>query len=50
MLTPGVELLDNPQEEGGWHTPVTEASGQDPVFVGRIREDCEIRYSRGAPE
>lgn len=36
---PGVELLDEPRSDGGWPTPVTEASGQDAVFVGRIRED-----------
>lgn len=35
---PGVELLDE-RVEGGWPTPVTEASGQDAVFVGRIRTD-----------
>lgn len=35
---PGVELLDE-RVDGGWPTPVTEASGQDGVFVGRIRAD-----------
>jgi len=35
---PGVEVVDE-REAGGWPTPVTHASGRDPVFVGRIRED-----------
>lgn len=35
---PGVEVVDRGQEEG-YPTPVTEASGEDAVFVGRIRED-----------
>ena len=35
---PGVEVVDE-RVEGGWPTPVTHASGRDPVFVGRIRED-----------
>jgi len=35
---PGVELLDE-REDGGYPTPVTEAAGQDPVYVGRLRED-----------
>ncbi len=35
---PGVEVVDR-QEAGGYPTPVTHASGKDPVFVGRIRED-----------
>jgi aspartate-semialdehyde dehydrogenase len=34
----GVTLLDEHQD-GGYPTAVTEAAGQDPVFVGRIRED-----------
>ena len=39
---PGVTILDE-QEEGGYPTPVGDCSGQDEVFVGRIREDisCE---------
>ena len=39
---PGVRILDE-QEEGGYPTPVGDCSGQDEVFVGRIREDisCE---------
>jgi aspartate-semialdehyde dehydrogenase len=35
---PGVVVLDE-RRDGGWPTAVTEAAGQDPVFVGRIRED-----------
>jgi aspartate-semialdehyde dehydrogenase len=35
---PGVEVVDE-REGGGYPTPVTHASGTDPVYVGRIRED-----------
>ena len=35
---PGVELLDG-TETGQYPTAVTESSGNDPVFVGRVRED-----------
>ena len=35
---PGVELLDG-TETGEYPTPVTDASGNDPVYVGRVRED-----------
>ena len=35
---PGVVVVDEPRA-GGYPTPVTHASGKDPVFVGRIRED-----------
>ncbi len=35
---PGVALMDE-REDGGYPTPVTEAAGQDPVYVGRLRED-----------
>ena len=35
---PGVEVVDE-HRAGGYPTPVTHASGKDPVFVGRIRED-----------
>ncbi|PJK11112.1 aspartate-semialdehyde dehydrogenase [Lysobacteraceae bacterium NML08-0793] len=35
---PGVEVVDEPRD-GGYPTPVTHASGQDPVYVGRIRQD-----------
>jgi aspartate-semialdehyde dehydrogenase len=41
---PGVEVLDG-VELGMYPTAVTESSGQDPVFVGRIRED--ISHPRG---
>ena len=41
---PGVVVLDH-REPGGYPTPVTEAAGKDPVFVGRIRED--ISHPRG---
>ena len=34
----GVSVLDSP-EPGGYPTPVSEAAGADPVFVGRIRAD-----------
>jgi len=35
---PGVELLDG-TETGEYPTAVTDASGNDPVYVGRVRED-----------
>jgi len=35
---PGVTVIDE-QVAGGYPTPVTDASGSDPVFVGRIRKD-----------
>lgn len=35
---PGVVVLDE-HKPGGYPTAVTESAGQDPVFVGRIRED-----------
>ena len=41
---PGVRVLDG-GEIGHYPTAVTESSGQDPVFVGRIRED--ISHERG---
>jgi len=34
----GVMVLDE-RTAGGYPTPVTEGSGNDPVYVGRIRED-----------
>jgi aspartate-semialdehyde dehydrogenase len=40
----GVTVLDE-REDGGYPTAVTEAAGEDPVFVGRIRED--ISHPRG---
>jgi len=42
--SPGVEVLDG-VETGQYPTAVTESSGNDPVFVGRIRED--ISHDRG---
>jgi aspartate-semialdehyde dehydrogenase len=41
---PGVTVLDK-REPGGYPTAVTESSGRDGVFVGRIRED--ISHPRG---
>jgi len=35
---PGVEVIDT-RADGGYPTPVSEAAGCDPVYVGRIRED-----------
>jgi len=35
---PGVKLLDT-RSDGGYPTAVTESAGEDPVWVGRIRED-----------
>lgn len=40
---PGVELLDE-RQDGGYPTAVTEAAGNDPVYVGRIREDISHAY------
>jgi aspartate-semialdehyde dehydrogenase len=41
---PGIKVMDKP-EPGGYPTAVTEAAGNDPVYVGRIRED--ISHPRG---
>lgn len=41
---PGVVVIDR-HEDGGYPTAVSDASGQDAVFVGRIRED--ISHPRG---
>ena len=41
---PGVTVLDE-QASGGYPTAVTEASGTDAVFVGRIRND--VSHPRG---
>ncbi len=41
---PGVVVMDEPGEES-YPTSVSECAGQDPVFVGRIRED--ISHPRG---
>lgn len=35
---PGVTVLDD-RNDGGYATAVTEATGEDPTFVSRIRED-----------
>ena len=40
---PGVELIDG-TETGQYPTAVTDASGNDPVFVGRVREDISHPY------
>jgi len=42
--SPGIVVLDG-TETGQYPTAVTESSGADPVFVGRIRED--ISHPRG---
>ena len=41
---PGVEVMDE-RTDGGYPTAVTDSTGADPVFVGRIRED--ISHPRG---
>ena len=41
---PGITVIDE-HIDGGYPTPVSDAAGQDPVFVGRIRED--ISHPRG---
>ncbi|MDQ3494261.1 MAG: aspartate-semialdehyde dehydrogenase [Pseudomonadota bacterium] len=41
---PGVEVVDEPVG-GGYPTAVTHASGNDPVYVGRIRDD--LSHPRG---
>jgi aspartate-semialdehyde dehydrogenase len=41
---PGVVVVDE-RQDGGYPTAVSESAGQDPVFVGRIRED--ISHPRG---
>ncbi len=41
---PGVVVIDR-HEDGGYPTAVSDASGQDATFVGRIRED--ISHPRG---
>lgn len=41
---PGVIVMDE-HKPGGYPTPVTEAAGKDPVYVGRIRAD--ISHPRG---
>lgn len=41
---PGIVVLDE-RKDGGYPTAVTEATGQDPVFVGRLRDD--LSHPRG---
>jgi len=41
---PGVVVLDE-RKDGGYPTAVSEGAGNDPVYVGRIRED--ISHPRG---
>ena len=41
---PGVQVVDE-RVDGGWPTAVTEASGTNPTYVGRIRED--LSHPRG---
>jgi len=41
---PGIVIVDE-REDGGYPTAVTDASGSDPVYVGRVRED--ISHPRG---
>lgn len=41
---PGVKVVDR-QADGGYPTAVTHAAGEDPVFVGRIRQD--LSHPRG---
>jgi len=41
---PGVEVVDE-HVDGGYPTPVTHASGQDAVYIGRIRDD--LSHERG---
>jgi len=41
---PGVVVMDK-RANGGYPTPVGDAAGKDPVYVGRIRED--ISHPRG---
>ncbi|SEP67523.1 aspartate-semialdehyde dehydrogenase [Ectothiorhodospira magna] len=41
---PGVVVMDE-RRDGGYPTAVSESAAQDPVFVGRIRED--ISHPRG---
>ncbi|MGH1542390.1 MAG: aspartate-semialdehyde dehydrogenase [Arenicella sp.] len=43
-VAPGVQLIDD-DVDGAYPTPVTDGSGQDDVFVGRVRED--ISHEKG---
>jgi aspartate-semialdehyde dehydrogenase len=38
-------VLIDERKAGGYPTPVTHASGNDPVYVGRLRED--VSHPRG---
>ena len=38
VTAPGVKVVDE-RKAGGYPTPVTHASGTDPVYVGRVRDD-----------
>jgi aspartate-semialdehyde dehydrogenase len=40
---PGVVVIDE-RRPGGYPTPVTEGTGTDPVYVGRIREDISHNH------
>lgn len=40
----GIEVIDE-HEDGGYPTAVSDASGNDPVYIGRIRED--ISHANG---
>src|ERR1700754_5144875 len=40
---PGVKVIDK-HAPGGYPTPVNDATGEDAVFVGRIREDISHSY------
>lgn len=40
---PGIKVLDN-MNKGQYPTPVTEGSGEDKVFVGRIRDDISHEH------
>jgi len=41
---PGIELVDG-TAQGQYPTAVTDASGNDPVFVGRVREDISHSHA-----
>jgi aspartate-semialdehyde dehydrogenase len=38
QATPGIKLVDD-AEKASWPTPVTEAAGNDFIYVGRVRDD-----------
>lgn len=39
-LAPGIKIVDDPKEVS-YPTPLTHATGTDPVYVGRIRNDID---------